>query len=63
MSQLLKIPQAASELSISRSQLYELIGEGALRSVKIGSRGVRIPASEIQRYIAERLTSNRSEAA
>ncbi len=55
MSRLLRIPGAAAELSIGRSRLYELIAAGELRAVKIGERGVRIPASEIDRFVTERL--------
>jgi excisionase family DNA binding protein len=55
MSKLLKIPEAAAELSISRSLLYEMIAAGELRSVTVGSRGVRIPTSEIDRFVTERL--------
>ncbi len=55
MSRLLKIPEAAAELSIGRSRLYELLQAGEIKAVKIGSRGVRVPSSEIDRFIAERL--------
>jgi excisionase family DNA binding protein len=55
MSRLLRIPEAAAELSIGRSRLYELIAAGELRAVKIGERGVRVPASELERFVAERL--------
>lgn len=54
---LLKIPEAAAELNLSRSQLYELIREGAIRSVKIGSRGTRIPTTEIGRLISAMLAA------
>ncbi|MGI8657235.1 MAG: helix-turn-helix transcriptional regulator [Candidatus Limnocylindria bacterium] len=55
MSRLLKIPEAAAELSIGRSHLYELIAGGHVKAVRIGERGVRIPASELDRFVAERL--------
>ena len=41
---------AASQLSISRSHLYNLIKNGEIRVAKIGSRTV-IPASEIDRLL------------
>lgn len=63
MSRLLKIPEAAAELAIGRSQLYELISAGEIRAVKIGSRGVRIPAAELDRFVAERLAEKAAEAA
>jgi excisionase family DNA binding protein len=46
------IPQAARELSVSRSHLYTLINDGHVRRVKIGGRAV-IPATEIDRLLAE----------
>jgi len=55
MSRLLKIPEAAAELSIGRSRLYELLQAGELRSVKIGTRGVRVPASELDRFVEGQL--------
>jgi excisionase family DNA binding protein len=57
MSRLLRIPEAAAELSIGRSRLYELIAAGELQAVKIGERGVRVPQSELDRFVAERLTN------
>lgn len=59
MSRLLRIPEAAAELSIGRSRLYELIAAGEIAAVKIGSRGVRIPDTELDRFVAERLESVR----
>lgn len=63
MSRLLRIPEAAAELSIGRSRLYELIQAGELRAVKIGSRGVRIPDAELDRFVAERMSESRKAAA
>ena len=55
MSRLLRIPDAAAELAIGRSQLYELIASGEIRAVKIGTRGVRVPATELDRFVLDRL--------
>ena len=55
MSRLLKIPEAAAELSIGRSRLYELLQAGEIKAVKIGSRGVRVPASELDRFVEGQL--------
>lgn len=33
---LIKVPEAAAQLGISRAKLYELIGSGALPTVKVG---------------------------
>ena len=39
---LIKIPEAAAQLGVSRAKLYELIASGALPSVKVdGCRRVR----------------------
>jgi excisionase family DNA binding protein len=44
--------QAARELGVSRSLLYELISSGALQSVKVRRRRL-IPAPAIDRFLAE----------
>ena len=49
---LLLTPEAgADRLSIGRSQMYELIRRGEVRSVKIG-RLRRIPAAALADYVA-----------
>lgn len=40
-------------LGISRTTLYELVCAGQIRTFRIGSRGIRIPASEISRFVSE----------
>ena len=55
METLKRIDQAAADLAIGRTRLYELLASGEIRAVKIGSRGIRIPASEIDRFVAKRL--------
>ena len=47
---LLTIGQAAQELSLSRSKVYELLGTGEIRSVRIG-RSRRIPRQYLIDYI------------
>lgn len=49
----LTIPQACQQLAIGRTTLYGLLRIGAIKSVKIGKRGKRIPASEITRFLEE----------
>ena len=63
VSRLLKIPAAAAELSISRSLLYEMLASGELRSVTVGTRGVRIPDTELDRFVAQRLARKASDDA
>ncbi|MGC8633895.1 MAG: helix-turn-helix domain-containing protein [Candidatus Limnocylindrales bacterium] len=47
---LLSIAEAAAALGIGRSRLYEEIGTGRLRSLKVGRRRL-VPASAITAYI------------
>ncbi len=56
MSRLLHaVPEAAEQLGIGRSTLYELIGAGTIRTVKIGRR-VLVARAELERYV-QTLTS------
>lgn len=48
--QLLSIREAAETLGIGRSRLYDEIGAGRLRSVKVGRRRL-VPAAAIRAYI------------
>jgi len=48
---LLSIPQAARELNVSRTLLYELISDDALRTVKIRRRRF-VPRDAIDEFIA-----------
>jgi excisionase family DNA binding protein len=56
---LLRPAEAAEELGVSRSKLYELMRSGQLISVRIG-RLRRIPVAALQEYI-ERLRANEAE--
>ena len=48
---LLKVPEAAAQLGISRAKLYELLAHGALPSVKVdGCR--RIRAADLRDFVA-----------
>jgi excisionase family DNA binding protein len=49
---LLGVEPAAAALGICRSQLYELIGDGSIRSVKIGKRRL-IERAELDRFVAK----------
>lgn len=58
---LLLTPQAvAAVLSCSRTTVYELLGAGELRSVKIG-RSRRIPRTSVELYV-ERLSGPQAGA-
>ncbi len=47
---LLRVPDAANMLAISRTVLYELIARGDIPTVHIG-RAVRVPASAVHEYV------------
>ncbi len=47
---LLTVPEAARQLSLSRSKVYELLDAGAIDSVTIG-RARRIPFAACEKFI------------
>ena len=47
---LVTIPAAAQLLGVSRSKLYELLGEGALPTVRIG-RSRRIAVADLEAFV------------
>lgn len=51
---LLTVPEAMAELRIGRTHLYQLMGQGRLRPIKLGSRTL-IQYREILRFIDELL--------
>lgn len=50
---LLTVREAATVLAIGRTTLYELIGDGQLRTVRIG-RAVRVPRAELEAFVERR---------
>lgn len=64
---MLKIPDAARELQIGLSKMYELLRTGEIRSVKLGPNATRIPFSELTAYLerkkAEDAAPGRAEPA
>lgn len=52
---LLTREQACRVLGIKLSHYKALVGNGTLREIKIGERGKRLPLSEAQRFLAERM--------
>lgn len=44
---LLTVDQACVAASIGRTQFYKFVNAGLIHTVKIGSKGVRVPASEL----------------
>jgi len=47
---LIKVPEAAAQLGISRAKLYELIGSGALPTVKVGGCR-RVRTDDLRAYV------------
>jgi excisionase family DNA binding protein len=44
---LYRVKTAAEMLDVSRSQIYNLVNDGALRAVKVG-KSIRIPAEAVR---------------
>ena len=53
-TRLLKVPDLAARLTLSRSKTYELIQTGELRAIRVG-RARRVPESEVDRFVALRM--------
>ena len=53
-TRLLKVPDVAARLTLSRSKTYELIQTGELRAMRVG-RARRVPESEVERFVALRM--------
>jgi excisionase family DNA binding protein len=49
---LLTVAEACAELRVSRPTLSELRRSGRIQTVRVGSRGIRVPVTELDRYIA-----------
>lgn len=54
------VPEAAAQLGIGRSKLYELLNSGSLPRISIG-RAVRIPAAALQEWVAHRVEEAQSD--
>ena len=54
---LLRVPEAAEQLGIGRTKIYEMIATGELPTVRFG-RAVRISVTTLQKWIEEREQQN-----
>ena len=57
---LVTIPVGGQILSVSRSSMYKMISEGRIPVVKLGkgrSAGVRIRVCDLERFVAEAVTT------
>jgi excisionase family DNA binding protein len=57
--QLVRAEKVAALLDVSRTKVFELIGSGELRSVKIGGSR-RIPLSAIEEYLTRHTIEKRT---
>lgn len=51
-----RVEEACRRLGIGRSMLYQMIGAGEIKTIKIGCRTL-VPETELQKVIASRLNS------
>ena len=58
---LLRIPDAAERLGLSRSSVYELIAAGELKVVRYG-RAVRVPVSELAGWVERNVVAGEAPA-
>ena len=59
---LLRLPGVVKQTGLRRAAIYARIAEGSFPSpVKIGTRAVAWPESEVQAWIAERIVAARSQ--
>jgi excisionase family DNA binding protein len=61
LGRLLTVPQAADALAVRESTVRAWLLARRLTRVRVGRRAVRIPASEIERIIAEGIVPAREE--
>ncbi len=54
MDRLLKVSEVAQILGVSRSQVYEMLSQGELPGVRIGT-SVRVPVGRLQLWIRNRV--------
>jgi excisionase family DNA binding protein len=62
LEKLYTVRQVAELLSMHRESVYREVREGNLRAERLSPRRMRIPASELERYVAERMAHHRSSA-
>lgn len=55
---LLRVPEVAEALSISRSQAYELIRRGIIPAIKLGD-SVRVPQAELEQMVRREIEAAR----
>lgn len=53
---LLKMPEVAEILSVSRSHAYKLVAEGRLPVIHLG-RAIRVPKPWVEKFVAEQVAA------
>jgi excisionase family DNA binding protein len=61
--QLLRVPDLARELDISRSLAWALVRSGAIESVRIGQRCRRVPRAALERAVRDGIPARVAEEA
>jgi excisionase family DNA binding protein len=58
-AELLRIPEAAERLNVSRASVYRWVVEGRLPAVQLGGRGapLRIPSAELERWLGRQMST------
>jgi excisionase family DNA binding protein len=51
-AEMLKVKDLAVALQVGRNKAYELVNSGAIRSVRIGGRGIRVPREALEEFKA-----------
>ena len=59
---LLRRDEACKMLGVSLSTYKVLVGKGELREIGIGERARRLPFSEVERYVKQRLSESEARA-
>jgi excisionase family DNA binding protein len=49
---LLRVRDVEADLGLGKSKIYDMIGKGELKAVRIG-RSVRVPRVEVERFLEE----------
>lgn len=53
-TELLTVPQAAERLNLAVSTVWKLVGDGTLRSLRVG-RARRVPEAALDEFVATQL--------
>ena len=63
VNKLLRARDVADRLGLSQLYVYELIRDGKLASVRVGTRSIRVPEDDVERFIVDHQKSRVSSVA